>query len=240
MERAFDRIKLLINEHQFNKISQSTIMVVGCGGVGAMCAESLARFGVNNIILMDHDVVNITNLNRQIHATVNNINQKKVNALKDRILAISPQCHVITLDTFLNEESIKLLENFSIDVIVDAIDTVTSKLLLIKYAQQHSIAIVSSMGMGNRIDPTKVTIMPLNKTSYDPLAKVMRYQCRKQGLNDKLMVVTSLEVPKKQTKRISDSPILKEAMPPSSSSFVPMAAGLACGYQAIMLALERV
>lgn len=240
MESAFDRIKLLINEHQFNKISQSTIMVVGCGGVGAMCAESLARFGVNNIILMDHDVVNITNLNRQIHATVNNINQKKVNALKDRILAISPQCHVITLDTFLNEESIKLLENFSIDVIVDAIDTVTSKLLLIKYAQQHSIAIVSSMGMGNRIDPTKVTIMPLNKTSYDPLAKVMRYQCRKQGLNDKLMVVTSLEVPKKQTKRISDSPILKEAMPPSSSSFVPMAAGLACGYQAIMLALERV
>ncbi len=240
MESAFDRIKLLINEHQFNKISQSTIMVVGCGGVGAMCAESLARFGVNNIILMDHDAVNITNLNRQIHATVNNINQKKVNALKDRILAISPQCHVITLDTFLNEESIKLLENFSIDVIVDAIDTVTSKLLLIKYAQQHSIAIVSSMGMGNRIDPTKVTIMPLNKTSYDPLAKVMRYQCRKQGLNDKLMVVTSLEVPKKQTKRISDSPILKEAMPPSSSSFVPMAAGLACGYQAIMLALERV
>ena len=240
MESAFDRIKLLINEHQFNKISQSTIMVVGCGGVGAMCAESLARFGINNIILMDHDAVNITNLNRQIHATVNNINQKKVNALKDRILAISPQCHVITLDTFLNEESIKLLENFSIDVIVDAIDTVTSKLLLIKYAQQHSVAIVSSMGMGNRIDPTKVTIMPLNKTSYDPLAKVMRYQCRKQGLNDKLMVVTSLEVPKKQTKRISDSPILKEAMPPSSSSFVPMAAGLACGYQAIMLALERV
>lgn len=189
---------------------------------------------------MDHDVVNITNVNRQIHATVNSIKQKKVNALKDRILSISPQCHVITLDTFLNEASIKLLEGLSIDVIVDAIDTVTSKLLLIKYAQQHSIAIVSSMGMGNRIDPTKVTIMPLNKTSYDPLAKVMRYQCRKQGLNDKLMVVTSLEVPKKQTKRISDSPILKEAIPPSSSSFVPMAAGLACGYQAIMLALERV
>src|SRR5690554_437205 len=239
METAFDRIKLLIDNESFDLIRKSTVMVVGCGGVGAMCVEALARFGVPKLILVDHDVVNVTNINRQIHATHQTISQKKIEALKDRVLTIQPTCEVIGVDSFINDQTIEQLNKYHVDVIVDAIDTITNKLLLIKYAQENNIKIVSSMGMGNRMDPTKVTIMPLRKTTYDPLAKVMRYQCRKQGLDDTIMVVCSLEQPIKQTVRVNQSKILKESMPPASSSFVPMAAGLACAYQCIEMIVEK-
>lgn len=239
MGTAFDRTKLLINEETFKIVQDATVMVVGCGGVGAMCVEALARFGVTKLIIVDHDTVSVSNINRQVHATHQTIAQKKVEALKDRVLAIQPMCNVRTIDVFINNESIDLLKEYQVDVLVDAIDTVTNKLLLIRYAQENSLKIVSSMGMGNRIDPTKVTSMPLKKTTYDPLAKVMRYQCRKQGLDDTIMVVCSLEQPIKQNVKINDSNILKESMPPASSSFVPMAAGLACAYQSIKMIIEK-
>lgn len=239
METAFDRIKLLINENTFDKIQKATVMVVGCGGVGAMCVEALARFGITKLIIIDHDVVNVSNINRQIHATYQSISQKKVDALKKRVLLIQPTCQVICLDVFVDKEVIETLREYNVDVIVDAIDTITNKLLLIKYAQENNIKIISSMGMGNRMDPTKVTIMPLKKTTYDPVAKVMRYQCRKQGLDDTMMVVCSLEQPIKQNVIVNDSNILKESKPPASSSFVPMAAGLACAYQSIRMIVEK-
>ncbi len=239
METAFDRVKLLINEDTFKIVQNATVMVVGCGGVGAMCVEALARFGVTKLILVDHDTVSVSNINRQIHATYPTISQKKIEVLKDRVFAIQPACEVRTIDAFINNETIEMLKEYNVDVVVDAIDTITNKLLLIKYAQENNLKIVSSMGMGNRIDPTQVAIMPLKKTTYDPVAKVMRYQCRKQGLDDTIMVVCSLEQPIKQNVKINESNILKESMPPASSSFVPMAAGLACAYQSIQMIIEK-
>lgn len=239
MDSAFGRIKLLIDESDFKQIRNSKVMVVGCGGVGAMCVEALARMGVGTLILVDHDVVNITNLNRQVHALHSTIGKKKIKALKNRIMDIQADIQVIDLDMFVNQDNISVFDQYEVDVIVDAIDTVSSKLLLIEYAQTHKIDIVSCMGMGNRLDPTQIQVLPLRKTQGDPLAKVMRYQCRKQGLDDRIMVVASLEIPIKQNQRLNESSILKEAMPPASSSFVPMAAGLACGHQVIKYLLKK-
>ncbi len=239
MEKHLDRVELLIGEKDTKAIQQSSVMVVGCGGVGAMAAESLVRFGVGKLYLIDHDISAPSNLNRQIHATVDTIGFKKVDALANRLLAINPKCTIIKIDEFVSHDNIDKIFNLEFECIIDAIDTITSKCLLLEHAQRLQIPIVSSMGMGNRLDPTQVKVMQLRKTINDPLAKVMRYQCRKRGLSDKIRVVCSTELPKKQTKKIKESSILKEAMPPSSSSFVPMAAGLACGYEVIKILLKR-
>ena len=239
MDIEFSRIKLLIEPHHFAALRKSSVMVIGCGGVGAMCIESLARMRVGYLILVDHDVVSVTNINRQVHALHQTVNQKKIDVMKQRVLDIQPSCQVITLDMFINQDNLHVLDDYDIDVIVDAIDTVTSKLLCIQYAQARAIDIVSCMGMGNRMDPTKVQVVPLRKTNTDPLAKVMRYECRKRGIDDTIMVVSSLEVPIKQNRRLNDSKILKEAQPPASCSFVPMAAGLACGYQVVNYIIEK-
>ena len=239
MDRHLDRIELLIGVDNTEIIKQSSVMIVGCGGVGAMAAEALVRFGVGKLILVDHDVSASSNINRQIHATVETIGLKKVNALAQRLRAINPNCEIIKIEEFINNDNIEVLFNNKFDCMIDAIDTVTSKCLLYERAQQKGVPIVSSMGMGNRLDPTLIRVMPLNKTINDPLAKVMRYQCRKRGLNDKMNVVCSIEIPKKQTKKINESLILKESMPPSSSPFVPMAAGLACGHEVVKILLTK-
>jgi tRNA A37 threonylcarbamoyladenosine dehydratase len=191
------------------------------------------------MILVDHDVVSTSNINRQIHATTLTVGQKKVEALSIRLQQINPTCIIETKDIFADATSIEDILDNQVNAIVDAIDTVTSKLLLIEYAQSHNIPLISCMGMGNRFDPTQVTITQLRRTLNDPLAKVMRYECRKCGLNDKMLVVSSTEIPIKQNKVIKESTILKESMPPASSSFVPMAAGLACGYQVISYLVEK-
>ncbi len=239
MDKHLDRVELLIGEKNTEIIKQSSVMIVGCGGVGAMAAEALVRFGVGKLFLVDHDISALSNLNRQIHATVESIGLKKVEALSQRLLAINPNCEIIKIEEFVNDENIGSIFNNKFNCIIDAIDTVTSKCLLYEHAKQNDIPIVSSMGMGNRLDPTQIRVMPLNKTINDPLARVMRYQCRKRGLNDKIKVVCSIELPKKQTKKINESSIFKESMPPSSSSFVPMAAGLACGHEVVKILLNK-
>jgi tRNA A37 threonylcarbamoyladenosine dehydratase len=239
MENALDRIELLVGVEKLEIIKNSTIIVFGCGGVGAMCAESLVRHGIGHIILVDHDVVSTTNINRQIHATTLTVGQKKIDALSERLKQINPSCLIEVKDIFVDASNLQEILTNEVDVIVDAIDTVTSKLLIIEYAQNHKISLISCMGMGNRLDPTQVGIVQLRRTFNDPLSKVMRYECRKRGLNDKMLVVSSTEIPIKQNKKISESTIFKESMPPASSSFVPLAAGLACGHQVISYVLEK-
>jgi tRNA threonylcarbamoyladenosine dehydratase len=239
MDKHLDRIELLIGVDNTEIIKQSSVMIVGCGGVGAMAAEALVRFGVGKLFLVDHDISAPSNINRQIHATVESIGLKKVKALSQRLLAINPDCDIIKIEEFINNDNIKSIFERKFNCMVDAIDTVTSKCLLYEHAQKNNIPIISSMGMGNRLDPTLIRVMPLNKTINDPLARVMRYQCRKRGLDDKMKVVCSIELPKKQTKKINESSILKESMPPSSSSFVPMAAGLACGHEVVKILLNK-
>jgi tRNA threonylcarbamoyladenosine dehydratase len=239
MDESLARIRLLVGDDNTIKISKKCVMVVGLGGVGAIAAESLARFGIGKLILVDHDVVVKSNLNRQVHASLDTVGMNKVDALIRRIHSIKPDCELIGIDRFVSMETLSELFAYSIDYVIDAIDTVGSKCDLIEYCQKHDIGIISSLGMGNRMDPTQVRIVRLKDTYEDPLAKVVRYQIRKRGLSDKIDVAFSLEKPIKQTIELNESEVRKERMPPASSPFVPNAAGLACASFVIRKLLEE-
>ncbi len=239
MDESLTRINLLIGDENVGAIAEKCVMVVGLGGVGAIAAESLARFGIGKLILVDHDVVVMSNLNRQIHATLDTVGLKKTEALKRRLQAIKPDCVLTLIDSFVSKETIGCLFSSHIDYVIDAIDTVGSKCDLIEYCQKNDINIISSLGMGNRMDPTQVRIVKLKDTSEDPLAKAVRYQIRKRHLSDKIDVAFSLEKPIKQKVELNDSGIRKERMPPASSPFVPNAAGLACASWVIRKLLEE-
>jgi tRNA threonylcarbamoyladenosine dehydratase len=229
----------LVGDDNTIKISKKCVMVVGLGGVGAIAAESLARFGIGKLILVDHDVVVKSNLNRQVHASLDTIGMRKTDALIRRIHSIKPDCELIGIDRFVSMETLSELFVYSVDYVIDAIDTVGSKCDLIEYCQKHDIRIISSLGMGNRMDPTQVKIVRLKDTFEDPLAKVVRYQIRKRGLSDKIDVAFSLEKPIKQKVELNESEVRKERMPPASSPFVPNAAGLACASFVIRKLLEE-
>lgn len=239
MDESLVRISLLIGSERTQKLAEKCVMIVGLGGVGAIAAESLARFGIGKLILVDHDVVVKSNLNRQIHATLGTVGLKKTEALQRRIHAIKPDCTLILFDSFVSKESIEQLFSSHVDYVIDAIDTVGSKCDLIEYCQKNDINIISSLGMGNRMDPTQVRIVRLKDTSEDPLAKAVRYQIRKRQLSDKIDVAFSLEKPIKQKVELNDSGVRKERMPPASSPFVPNAAGLACASWVIRRLLEE-
>ena len=239
VETLNSRTALYFSKEQLEIVESLCIVVVGCGGVGSMAAEALVRMNIKHLILIDHDVVATSNRNRQIHATTETIGLTKTLACKKRFLSINPGIQITLVDAFVQPDNIEQLIPTPVDGIIDAIDTVTAKLAIAQYAARHGLAMISSMGMGNRLDPTKVTIGPLNKTSYDPLAKVMRGLYRKHQLHDKINVVYSLEIPIKQKMVISDSVILKQAQPPASVAFVPMAAGLACAYEIVRQCLKR-
>lgn len=210
-----ERFELLIGKENIEKIKKSNILVVGVGGVGGYVIEALARSGVGKLILIDYDIISISNKNRQIIATDDTIGEKKVEAFKKRIESISKECEVLGVDVKLNPENISLLDNYKIDYIVDACDTVSTKEALIEYTLKKKIPFISSMGTGNRLDPSKLEIMDIRKTDYDPLARKLRKFVRDKNIHEKIMVVTSREQPiKTGSKTIA------------SCSFVPSTAGL--------------
>lgn len=211
----FDRLELLIGKKNLEKVQNLHVLVVGLGGVGGYVVESLVRSGVSNLILVDYDVVCITNKNRQIIATDDTIGQKKVDAFYERIRSISRDCQVTLLDMFLNPENIALLDTYRIDYIVDACDTVSTKQALISYAISRKIPFISCMGTGNRLDPSQLEITDLRKTSYDPLAKKMRKFLVDEKIRQKIPVICSKEPPIKTGSRVI-----------ASCSFVPSSAGL--------------
>ncbi|MBQ8219352.1 MAG: ThiF family adenylyltransferase [Bacilli bacterium] len=211
----FDRVISLIGEDNYLKIKNTCILVVGLGGVGGYAVESLIRSGIENIILIDYDKIDISNLNRQIITNINNIDKLKTDITKERLLTINPNCNIITHNIFLDNNTINILDNYQIDYIIDACDTVNTKKLLIDYSIDNDIKLISSMGTANKIDPTKLEIIDIRKTSYDPLAKILRkYVCDKKT-NKKVMVVSSKEMPLKKQEL-------------SSLIFVPATAGLLC------------
>lgn len=215
MKKEFDRTKLLIGEAGLEKLNNSKVAVFGIGGVGSFVVEGLARAGVGNFILIDNDIIDITNINRQIHATTKTIGKNKVDIMKKRVLEINPNAKIEVLKEFYsNTNNLIKLDN-SISYIVDAIDTVSSKIELILEANKLHIPIISSMGTGNKLDPTKFEVADIYKTSVCPLAKIMRKELKKHNIN-KLKVVYSKEEPKKQEK----------GAPIGSISFVPSVAGL--------------
>ena len=212
------RTELLIGKDNINKLKDSTVAIFGCGGVGSYVAEGLVRSGVGNIVLIDSDMVDITNINRQLIADTTTIGMAKVEVAKKRLLNINPDLNINVFEEFYNSSTNDfLVKNY--DYIVDAIDTVTSKILLVETAKSKNIPIISSMGTGNKLDPTRFVVSDISKTSVCPLAKVMRKELGIRGIKH-LKVVYSKEIPNRFNKDES----LKRT--PASIAFVPSVAGL--------------
>lgn len=212
----FEREIKLIGEENLEKIKSKTVAVVGVGGVGGYAVESLVRAGISKLIIIDYDIVDITNLNRQIISLQSNIGKYKTDVIKERINNINPDCNVITINTKLNEENLYLLFNEKPDYIIDACDTLKVKEMLILECKKRKIKLISSMGTGNKLNPELLKITDIRKTSYDPLAKKIRKFVVDNKIKGKVMVVSSVEQPKKVEGVIS------------SISFVPPISGLLC------------
>ncbi len=219
MENLYNRTENLLGKENLEKLKNSRVAVFGIGGVGGYCVEALARIGVGTLDLFDNDTVNITNINRQIIATQSTIGCDKVEAAKNRINDINPEIKVYCHKIFYNENTEIDLSVY--DYIVDAIDTVSSKILLIVNAQKNSIPIISSMGTGNKMCPEMLEVSDIYKTSVCPLARVMRYELKKRGIK-RLKVVYSKEEPIKPMVQTEEN----GRHIPASAVFVPASAGM--------------
>lgn len=219
MKEEFTRTAMLIGEESVEKLSSVHIAVFGIGGVGGYVTEALARCGVGEFDLIDNDTVNITNINRQIIATHDTLGRYKTEVMKERILSINPDAKVDIHNTFYLPENSAEFDFRKYDYIVDAVDTVTAKIEIIMNAKKAGTPVISSMGTGNKLDPTRFQIADIYKTTVCPLAKVMRRELKKRGI-DKLKVLYSKEEPIKQQAKEGIKPT------PASISFVPSAAGL--------------
>ena len=210
----FDRTKLLLGEDKLNELKNKRVAVFGVGGVGGYAVEALARSGVGTLDLIDKDVVDETNINRQIIALQSTIGQPKVEVAKQRLLDINPDITVNTHQVFYLPETADQFDFKDYDYVIDAIDTVTGKLQLIEDANEANVPIISSMGAGNKLDPTQFEVADISETSVCPLAKVMRKELRDRGI-EHLKVVYSKE-----------APIKIEARSPGSVAYVPSVVGL--------------
>lgn len=226
----FCRTELLLGEEGINKLKNSKVIVFGVGGVGSFVVEALTRAGIGNLILVDDDTVCISNLNRQVHATQTTVGKVKVEVMKERVLSINPNCNVEAKQTFITADNIPEILTDDIDYVVDAIDTVTSKLALAEYCYKNNINLISSMGTGNKLDPTLFRVSDVYKTKVCPLAKVMRHELRKRGVK-KLKVVYSEEIPMTPDKGAKVES--KKRQTPGSISFVPPVAGMIIGGEVI-------
>ncbi|WP_168121659.1 tRNA threonylcarbamoyladenosine dehydratase [Paenibacillus sp. HB172176] len=233
MLHQFSRTELAIGPEGLERMKNSTVAVLGIGGVGSIAAEALARTGVGRIILIDKDVVDITNINRQIHALTTTVGQPKADLMKERIGLINPECDAISLRMFYTEETYEQLFDYPLDYVVDASDTIMYKIHLIKQCLERGIPVISSMGAANKMDPSRFRVADISKTHTDPIARVVRTKLRKDGIKKGVKVVFSDEEPMKPredvTQRIvpeSAPDIRKAQQPPSSNAFVPPVAGL--------------
>lgn len=234
----FSRTELLLGTEGVSILKESSIAVFGIGGVGSFTVEALARSGVGNIAIFDDDKVCLTNINRQLIATRKTIGKQKVEVMRDRILDINPKADVETYQTFYTAENADKFDISKYDYVVDAIDTVSSKITLIEKAKACNTPIISCMGAGNKLDPTKFEVTDIYKTSVCPLAKTMRYELRKRGI-DSLKVVYSKEPALKPIENTEDNCNNRCVCPPGTArkctvrrqipgsvSFVPPVAGL--------------
>ena len=213
MESIYTRTEMMLGEDAVKRLKTSHVAVFGIGGVGGFVAEALARAGVGKITLIDSDKVSVSNINRQIIALPSTVGRYKTEVMRERIADINPECEVTVISEFYSEENPIDLTGF--DYVADCIDSVRSKLHLISEARSADISVISSMGAGNKLDPTRFKVSDISKTHTDPLAKVMRTELRKRGIN-RLKVVFSDEPP------INPS----GERTPGSISFVPSVVGL--------------
>lgn len=214
IQEIYNRTEIVLGKEKLNKIKKSKICICGIGGVGSFALEALARIGVGSITIIDKDKVDITNINRQLIATVENVDRPKVIVAKERIKSINPDINVQAYEIFITRQNIEEYIDSSYDYVIDAIDSVDSKVELIKYCYDNDIKIISSMGMANRLDPLNIKVCDIYKTQMCPLAKVMRKRLKEIKVK-KLKVVYSDEMSIKSG--------IKEL---GSIAFVPSVAGL--------------
>lgn len=218
IQRTFSRTELLIGKENIEKLRDKKVAIFGLGGVGSFVTEGIIRCGIKNLILVDNDEISPSNINRQLYALQSTIGKKKTDLAKERCLDINPIANIQTFNLFYLEETQNQIDLSDCDYIIDAIDTVSAKLLLIENAKKLNIPIISSMGTGNKLNPFAFQISDIFKTSVCPLARTMRYELKKRGYNSKtlknLKVLFSTEIPASSIR------------PPASISFVPSVAGL--------------
>ena len=227
MLSQFSRTELLIGKEGMERLSTSRVAVFGVGGVGGYTVEALARSGIGELDLIDNDQVALTNLNRQIIATTKTLGRDKVDVAKERVLEINPDAKVNIYKKFYLPETKEEFDFTKYDYVVDAIDTVSGKIALVEQAKEAGVPIISSMGAGNKLDPTAFRVADIYKTSVCPLAKVMRRELKKRGIRE-LKVVYSEEmpiVPEKNAEMEQAEPTQKRQVP-GSVAFVPSVVGL--------------
>jgi len=234
----FARTRLILGQEAMDKLKNSRVAVFGLGGVGGYVCEALARSGIGALDLIDNDTVSITNINRQIIATEKTVGRYKTEAAKERVLEINPDCFVTIHTTFFLPDTANKFDFASYDFVVDAIDNVTGKLCLAEKCQETGTPIISSMGTGNKLDPTALTVDDIYNTSVCPLARVMRRECRKRGIK-RLKVVYSKEapIPLKEACAPDDSGGRRSV--PGSTAFVPPAAGLIIASEVIKTIIKN-
>lgn len=229
-QNLFSRAELLLGKNNIERLKKSRVAVFGVGGVGGFVVEALARSGVGTLDLIDNDDVCFSNINRQIIATTKTVGMSKVDVAKERCQEINPDIKVNTYKTFYLPETAKEFDFTQYDYVVDAIDTVTGKIQLVMEAKKANVPIISSMGAGNKLDPTAFEVEDIYKTSVCPLAKTMRKELKKRGV-DSLKVVYSKE--KALTPYKTDEEDVKRRSTPGSVSFVPSVVGLIIGGEVI-------
>lgn len=212
---VFSRLEKIIGEDKVKLLSQKTVLILGVGGVGGYVAEGLARSNIGKLIIVDYDIVEEGNINRQLIALKSTVGLKKVDALEKRIMDINSDCCVVKIDKFIDANNINELFSFDIDYLVDACDTTTVKKNLIDLCLVNGVKFISCMGTGNRLDPSKLEITDIRNTSNDPLARILRKYVKDKKITDKITVLSSTEIP-----------IKTHDMTPGSSAFVPSSAGL--------------
>ncbi|MBR5262370.1 MAG: tRNA threonylcarbamoyladenosine dehydratase [Clostridia bacterium] len=215
----FDRSEALLGADALNTLKSSHIAVFGVGGVGSYTVEALVRGGIGRLSVFDGDTVSETNINRQLVATTKTIGEDKVAVAKQHATEVNPDIQVTAEKIFFSAENADSIDFSQFDYVVDAIDTVSSKLLLIEKSKTAGVPVISCMGAGNKLDPTRFEVTDISKTSVCPLAKIMRYELKKRGIS-KVKVVYSKEEPIKHGLSENGRPL------PGSVSFVPSAAGL--------------
>lgn len=234
MNDWLQREELLIGKENIEKLKNSKVIIFGLGGVGGSAIEAIVRAGINNIALVDCDKISETNINRQIFATTKTIGKLKVEAAKERLIEINPNLNIEVYNLFFNKENSNGFDFSKYDYIIDAIDTVSSKIELIMCAKKNNTKIISSMGTGNKLNPTDFLVADISKTSVCPLARVMRQELKKRGIKN-LKVVYSKETPKKPKQVLMNE---QNKQIPSSVSFVPPIAGLIMASEVIKDILE--
>ena len=236
MADRYDRTRMLIGQEGIDRLQAAHVVVAGVGGVGSFAAEALARAGVGALTLIDNDVVDITNLNRQIHATMQTVGQPKVQVMAERLAAVAPELQVHQKQAFLlADNTAEVLGEVRYDYIIDAVDTVTAKLALIQYALERDIPVISSMGTANKLDATKFEVTDISKTHTCPLARVMRKELRDRGITSGVEVLYSTALPIAPTTvtETGKKPV------PGSIAYVPSTAGLLLAGHVIQKLLQQ-